>query len=294
LVTVSKMVAVTGSTGALGSRVAYQLAAAGASQILVSRRPERQPRVAGALHRGPAEYADTAAMQAALHGADTLFLVSGHLSGRRLAEHSSAIDAAVQAGVRQIVYVSLMGAAPDATFLHARDHAQTEQYLATVPIAWTVLRPCFYSSMLAGLADAEGLIRGPAADGTLSAVAHDDIARVAATVLLDETDAHNSQTYLVTGPESIDLTEAARQLSVGTGRAYRYRAETVVEAYAWRRDLDATATQIDGWISWYQAIAHGEVAEVSDVVERLTGRRPLSVAENTRLGLEPRKRRQPA
>lgn len=280
---VSKKIAVTGSTGALGSRVAHQLAAGGADQILVSRAPQRQPRIPGAQHRGPAEYLDTAAMQAALRGADALLLVSAHLSGRRLAEHSSAIDAGVRAGVRQIVYVSLMGAAPDATFVHARDHADTEQYLATAPVAWTVLRPCFYSAMLPGLADTDGLIRGPAGDGTLSAVAHDDIARVAATVLLDQTGAHDGQTYLVTGPESISLADAALQLTDATGRAYRYRAETVAEAYAWRRELDATPEQIEGWVSWYQAIARGEVAEVSDVVERLTGRRPLSVSENLRL-----------
>jgi NAD(P)H dehydrogenase (quinone) len=151
--------AVTGANGKLGSRVARALATAGVEQLLLARDPAKLPSIPGALPRGPAPYDDAEAMRTALHGAATMVLISGHLSGRRLAEHTTAVDAAVAAGVRRVVYVSLMGAAPAATYLNARDHWQTEQVLSGRGVRYTVVRPCFYASMVPGLA-VDGVIRG--------------------------------------------------------------------------------------------------------------------------------------
>jgi len=273
------LVAVTGTTGRLGSRVSQRLAAAGVEQLLVGRDPFRQPSLPRAHHRGPAEYADREHMRHALHGATSLFLVSASLSGRRLEEHASVIDAAVEADVGQVVYVSLLGAAEDATYLHARDHAQTERYLREAGVRWTVLRPSVYSSMLPGLADDEGVIRGPAGDGRLSAVAHDDIADVAVAVLSDREGAYDGRVLKVTGPEALTLEEAAAVLSRVTARSVRYQPQTHEEAWAWRSGLDDDQDRVAGWVSWYDAIAAGEFAEVTDVVPAVTGHPATSLAE---------------
>ncbi|MGW0165427.1 hypothetical protein ACWDWT_09535 [Streptomyces sp. NPDC003343] len=47
-------VAVTGVTGALGSRIAARLADRGVPQLLVGRSPDRMPDLPGARRRGPA------------------------------------------------------------------------------------------------------------------------------------------------------------------------------------------------------------------------------------------------
>ena len=107
--------AVTGSTGALGGRVARRLADRGVAQRLVVRDVANAPALAGASPVAAPSYGDTAAMRDALAGAKTLFLVSGRETKDRLEQHYSAIDAAVDAGVERIVYVSFLGAAPDAT-----------------------------------------------------------------------------------------------------------------------------------------------------------------------------------
>lgn len=75
-------VAVTGVTGALGSRIAARLAAHGVPQLLVGRSPDRLPELPGARRRGPAAYADASDMRKALEGASTLVLISGHRTGR--------------------------------------------------------------------------------------------------------------------------------------------------------------------------------------------------------------------
>ena len=275
----SSLIAVTGATGQLGGRLAFRLAAEGAHQRLIVRDPARAPRLAGASVAVAQSYTDGAGMRAALEGAETLFLVSGRESADRVAEHRSAIDAAVGAGVGRIVYVSFLGAAPDATFTFARDHAATEEYIRSTGVRYTFLRDNFYLAMFPHLVGDDGVIRGPAGDGRVTAVAHDDIADVATAVLLDERVAeHDGKTYDVTGPEALSMADAAEHLSRATGRAITYVPETVDEAYASRAHYGAPAFEVDGWVTSYTAIATGEMAQVSPTVRVLTNREPESFA----------------
>ncbi|MER8155567.1 hypothetical protein [Streptomyces sp. NPDC094472] len=61
------------------------------------------------------------------------------------------------------------------------------------------------------------------------------------------------------------------RIASATGRPYRYVPETVEEAFARRWRLGVSGVQIESWISWYQAIASGELSAVTDVVPRITG-----------------------
>ena len=267
---------ITGSTGRLGGRIARLLAEAGAEQRLVVRSPERAPELPG-TEVVRAEYRDGDAVRRALTGLDTVLMVSGAESADRLHEHRTFIDAAADAGVRHLVYVSFYGAAPDATFTLVRDHHATEQHIAASGMTSTFLRDNLYLDFFPLLADEHGVIRGPAGDGRVAAVAQDDIARVATQVLLAPYD-HEGRTYSLTGPEAITLAEGAETMTRILGRPFSYVEETVEEAYASRASYGAPDWQLDAWVSTYTAIAAGEVAGVTDDVERLTGRAPLSLA----------------
>jgi uncharacterized protein YbjT (DUF2867 family) len=207
-----------------------------------------------------------------------VLLVSASESPDRLTEHVTFIDAAVAAGVERIVYISFYGAAPDATFTHARLHWATEQYLLASGLAFVALRDNLYLDFVPALMGDDGVIRGPADGGRVSAVAQDDIADVAAAVLRDPA-RHDGQVYDLTGPEELTLTEAAAILSAHLGREVRFVDETVEEAYASRAHYGAPGWEVDGWVSTYTAIAAGEMAGVSDVVPRLTGHPATSLAE---------------
>lgn len=270
-------IAVTGATGQLGGRVARRLAARGAAQHLLVRDPARAPELPGATV-GRAGFTDGAAVRAALDGVPVVLMVSASESPDRVEQHRAFVDAAAAAGVGHLVYVSFAGAAPDATFTHARDHWHTEQHIRASGMAFTFLRDNLYADFLPGLAGADGVIRGPAGDGRVAAVAQDDIAEVA-TLVLTEPGAHAGQTYDLTGPEALSLHEVAAVLSKGTGRTVTYRPETVAEAYRSRASYGAEDWLVDAWVSTYTAIAAGELAGVSDAVPRLTGRRATALAE---------------
>src|SRR4051794_26132518 len=116
----SAPVAVTGATGEVGGRVARGLAERGVPQRLVVRDPIRAPQLPGAQLRQASSYAAKDEMRRALDGADALFLIPGHESQDRVAEHRTALEAAVDAGVRRVVYLSFLDAAPDSTFTFGR------------------------------------------------------------------------------------------------------------------------------------------------------------------------------
>jgi uncharacterized protein YbjT (DUF2867 family) len=270
------LIAVTGATGAIGGRVAALLAARDVAQRLVVRDPSRAPRLRGAEARHASGYADAEAMRRALDGAHTLLLVPAEESAERVEHHRAAIDAAVAAGVRRIVYVSFVGAAPDSTFLLARDHWATEQHVRATGAAWTFVRMNLFIDFLPRMVLPNGALAGPAGDGRVAAVARADVADVAAAVLLD--DGHDGATLDATGGTALSLAEAAAELARLSGRPVRYREETLAEARASRAGYGAPEWQVEAWISTYTAIAAGELATVTDTVARVAGHEPIALA----------------
>lgn len=271
------LIAVTGSTGRLGGRVARRLATAGAPQRLVVRDVDRAPALAR-TDVARADYRDAEAGRAALAGVTTVFMVSAEETVDRVDRHRTFVDAAVDAGIEHIVYTSFYNAAADATFTLARDHYATEQHIRASGAAWTFLRDNLYLDFIRYFAGEERIIRGPAGDGRVAAVALDDIADAAAAVLSSPAD-HAGQTYDLTGPEAFSFADAAEILTAETGQRFGYHAETIDEAYRSRASYGAPDWQVEAWVSTYLAVATGELEGVSDHVARLTGHQPISLQE---------------
>jgi NAD(P)H dehydrogenase (quinone) len=270
-------IAITGATGNIGGAVARALAADGTPFRMVVRDAARAPELPG-TEVAVATYADADAARAAFAGIDVLFLVSGAEARDRLHQHRTVIRAAADAGVRHVVYTSFQGAAADATFTLGRDHFWTEQAIRDTSMAHTFLRDSFYLDFVEDLVGEDGVIRGPAADGAMAAVARADVARVVTAVLREPT-RHLDRTYDLTGPAAITLTQAASVVSKVRGRPVSYHRESLDEAYASRQRWQPEPWQADAWVSTYTAIADGSLAKVSGDVERVTGRPPMTLRQ---------------
>ena len=267
--------AITGASGAVGGRIASRLARLGHAQRLIVRDTKRAPDLPGA-EVAEASYEDHESMRRALRGTRTLFMVSANETADRARRHATAVDAAVAAGVERIVYLSFLNAAPEATLTFAKDHWLTEEHVRSVGVGYTFLRDAPYLDYFPALAGADGVIRGPAGEGRVGAVARDDVAEVAVAVLLGE--GHDGRTYDVTGPQAITLREAAEEISRATGREVAYHPETMEEAYDSRSSHGALEWEVEGWVTSYTAIAAGEMDVVSDTVGELTGHAPMGLA----------------
>ncbi len=270
------MLALTGSTGAVGGLLAPALA--DLHPRLVVRDPGRAPQLGLDVH--VATYDDATSATSALEGVSVLFMVSAAEAEDRRREHRTFVEAATRAGVRHIVYTSFAGAEAGATFTLGRDHFDTEKAIHDSGMAFTVLRDNFYLDVLPLFADRSGVIRGPAGEGVVAAVARADVADVAAAVLRDPR-THAGATYTLTGPEALSLDDVAARAGAALGRELRYQPETLEEAYASRRAAypDVAEWQLDAWVSTYVAIADGSCAAVTDDVRRLSGHAPRTLED---------------
>jgi NAD(P)H dehydrogenase (quinone) len=259
------LIGVTGATGRVGSRVARQLADAGLEQRLIVRDPSRAPELPGATV-AQATYDEPGE---ALAGVHTLLMVSAAEHPDRVGQHLRFLDAAKAAGVEHVVYTSFLAAAPDSTFTLGRHHWATEEHLRGLGVRWTFLRDSLYADFLPLMAGEDGVIRGPAGDGRVGAVAIDDVADVAVTVLKDP-GSHVGQAYDLTGPRTVSLAEVAALLSA-QGTPTTFHDETEQEAYASRAVYGAPAFEVEGWVTSYLAIRDGSLDRVTGDVERLTG-----------------------
>jgi NAD(P)H dehydrogenase (quinone) len=265
-------IAITGATGEMGGRVARRLAERGVRQRLIVRDASRAPRLPAAeVAEAPGGYGDRDGMSRALAGSPVLLLVPAHESPNRIEEHRSAVDAAVDAGVQRIVYLSFVGASPDNTFTLGRHHWATEEHIRASGVRWTFVRMNLYMDFIPHFAGEDGVIRGPAGDGRVAAVLRDDLADAVVAVLTG--DGHDAATYEITGPSAFSLGEIAELLGA------RYVDETEDEAYASRATYGAPDWEVEGWVTSYLAIRNGELEAVTGDLRRLTGRDGTSLQE---------------
>ena len=302
------MLAVTGATGELGGRVAKRLAGLGLAQRVIVRDPSRMPRLPEAEIVQATSYGDADSMEQALKGIRTLFLVSArdrfgvaHISAKnrtkpppydRLQQQITAVNSAVAAGVKHIVYLSVMNAAPDATFILAHDHFYTEEHIRATGVSFTFVRASLYTDNVPQSVAADDVIRAPAGKGCAAWVTRDDIADVAVAVLTGN--GHEGCMYDVTGPEALTMDETAERLSTAVGRKIVYQPQTPQEARntrstsrlekyeAERRMLTGHGLddyEVEVFVTHFLQIAAGELAQVSDTLPKLTGHPAQSLME---------------
>ena len=284
-------IAITGASGNIGGMVARHLNSRGLPLILPLRNPAKAPDLPNCEARQFA-YGDLELAKQGLNGVDVLFMVSAAESPTREQEHLTLVQAASEAGVQHIVYLSFAQAALDSTFTLVRTHAVTENAIRQTNMRYTFLRDNFYSEMMTTIANADGIIAGPAIagpadDGRVACVSQRDVAQAAANVIADiacGNHCHDNQAYTLTGSQSLSFAEIAAVLTDITGKSHRYHNETVEEAFASRKAAysDTPDWQIEAWVSTYTAIAKGELAAVSDDLPQLLGRAPLNFEDVVR------------
>lgn len=275
---------VTGASGHLGRRVVELLLESHKGQIIATTRtPEK---LADFAERGvivrPADFDNPASLAEAFAGADRLLLISTDtLDGtdRRQRQHKAAIQAAENAGVNHIVYLSLVNPT-DTPVLLAPDHAVTEAALAASNLSWTVLRENIYTEILLGAlgpAVQMGRLFVAAADGKTAYITREDCARTAAAALAS--DFAGRRTLDITGPAALSQAEIAAIVSEISGTKVEYvplPVEVVVQNLV-GFGLPEPVAQV--YASFDTAIAHGKFSGVTTTVQDLTGRPATSIAE---------------
>ncbi|WP_433796121.1 NmrA family NAD(P)-binding protein [Actinoplanes sp. CA-252034] len=277
------MIIVTGATGALnGATVDHLLERLPASEIAVAvRDTARADRFAQhGIEVRRADYADAESLSAAFAGADQLLLVSSNDPGAdAVGLHRTAVDAAVAAGVKRILYTSHQAASADNPFAPGRTHFATEQLLAASGVAWTSLRNGFYAHSLQWLAGPwreTGVIAVPG-DGPVSWTAREDAAEAAALILTSP-GAHDGPVTL-TADAAPTFAELAAVASESAGRTIRYQPMDEVDWIAAQSAAGQPEHMTRFLLGFYQAARQGFFAGVDPLLGNLLGRRPRTARE---------------
>ena len=136
-------IAVTGATGQLGRLVIDKLKAKAGEAIVGLVRSPANARELGVAVR-EADYAKPATLKSALAGVDVLLFISSREMRERAAQHHNVIEAAKAAGVKRIVYTSLLHADVSPMSLGV-EHRATEAELKAAGVPHAILRNGWYT-----------------------------------------------------------------------------------------------------------------------------------------------------
>lgn len=265
--------AITGASGQLGSLAADLLLERvdATDVVLLSRSPERLDRP-GATVRA-ADFDDPATLATAFEGVDEMLLVSTDAVGSRVEGHRRAIEAARAAGVRRVLYTSVVDPSADNPAAVAPDHAATEQDLRDSGLRWTFLRNNLYADMQADAvaqAAATGTYVTNTGDAGAAYVTRADCAAAAVGALLSR---DLDDTALdVTGPRAVTAADVA---ALATARSGETVGVVHVDDAAYVAGLEQAGlpTPVAQLLaSFGTAIREGRLAGVTSVVEDLAGR----------------------
>src|SRR5882672_7897985 len=136
------MIVITGATGELGHHVVERLVfnVPPKDICLAGRGVHRAERLSGyGVRIALADYDVPNSLSAVFSGAEQVLLISSSDIGRRVSQHKAVINAARSAGVKHIVYTSMLRT-DTCTLAIADEHRQTESAIRESGLPFTILR----------------------------------------------------------------------------------------------------------------------------------------------------------
>ena len=281
------MIAVTAASGRLGHAVLRHLVdQVGASNtVAVARSPEKVE--AGGVEVRAGDYSDAGQMRAALAGIDTVVMISAPVvtGTDRVALHRNVIAAAKAAGVRKLLFTSVIGSDGEQDTLFApnqRVNRQAEADLAASGLDWVVARNALYLEldlMHIRKAQVSGVYRNNGGDGRCGYLTIDELAFAIAKLATD--DAANGRIYNLVG-ENLSQADLVRLACEVFHLDVRYEPLTVEENIArFMADprIAARGEEVAKMLTGcFQCIARGAFDVESDYADA-AGRPPRRVRE---------------
>ena len=278
------MILITGATGTSGREIVGELKRAGAGGVHALVRDASRAsfiREAGfETIEGDFERPDT--LRAALEGVERALLLTPP-SPQTFEQQRAFIEAARDAGVRRVVKFSAFGADASAPEGFGKWHGQSEEFLKSSGLAWTILQPNFFMQNLLGQARqiaAEGRIYQPVGDASASFIDVRDIAAVVARTLME--DGHEGQTYVLTGPEALSFQEVAAKLSEAAGRSITYVPISPEQFREGALGAGLPEWLVNALARLNEIFASGQAAVVTDAVSRVGRTEPTTFEQFAR------------
>jgi len=241
------------------------------------------------------DFNDPDGLAEAFAGAERLALISMPFVGaKRQRAHKNAVDGAKAAGVKQIVYTSLVNADdPTNPSVEKKDHIYTEEYIKSVGLDYIFMRNSQYAEAMITnyftYVNSTGILTNSQGDGLMAYISRKDCAKAVAYALF-RGDEYHHVALDINGPELMTISQFIEIGNEATGNHVTYQEVTDEENYqifdamgvprttdgVFKEDSEAPFSS-DGMVTFAQAIREGKMDKFTDDFKKLTGDDALTV-----------------
>ena len=238
-------------------------------------------------------------LEEAFKGADRIGLISMPFVGpKRQAAHRNAVEAAKKAGVRQIIYTSLVNADDETNpSVEKKDHIYTERLILSLDMDYIFLRNSQYAEAMITnyftFVHLDGVLKNSQGDGLMAYISRKDCAKALAYALHKGNEEQYKRRILnINGRELMTISKFIEYGNQATGNNVSYKELTdeenyqIFDAMGVPRTTDGVFLKgseapysSDGMVTFAQAIREGKMAIKTNDFQELTGSEPISVLE---------------
>jgi uncharacterized protein YbjT (DUF2867 family) len=268
---------VTGATGEVGSRVVEHLLKREIRpRILVRNEAKARSLFGERVDIFVGDLAEPTSLRDGLKGVEAIYLVNvGPEIPRR---DGAAAVLAKEAGVKRIIKLSSLDVEQGLAI--GAWHEKGEAAIRATGVPFTFIRPTGFMSNLLAWAHSiktEKLVRSSAADGRRPFIHSDDIAAVSVEALISET--YVGKSVPITGPESLTFGEATATIAEAIGQSLAFQTISDEEARQRYSRISGSREETEAHVTLWRAIREGRLAAVTQDVERILGRKPISLKQ---------------
>jgi uncharacterized protein YbjT (DUF2867 family) len=264
---------VTGATGNTGAEVLLALKRRNQPVVAAIRKPEDAAKLESGQAYTIFDINEPDTFPAALQGIEKVYLMRPPANADSHV-FETFVQAAQQAGIKHIVYLSVLGAERNPVI----PHHGIEKIILNSGIPYTFLRPSYFMQNLSTTHRDDIRLHDqifvPAGKGKTSFIDIRDIAEVA--VLAFTQPGHLTKAYELTGSEALDYYQVANLFTQALGRKVEYTRPTIFKFY---REMNKRGVQ-GGFtlvmIALYTVASLGMAAKITTEVETLLGRKPIT------------------
>lgn len=276
------MILVTGSTGELGKEIMKALLQkAPANQIIAFARDAEK---AGSYAEQGAtirigDYSDHQSLVKAFRGVDKILLITAPAFSENSPEEN-AIRAAVEAGVRHLVYISIQSKANSEVIIPGvtlRDIAARDA-LINSGLTYTIVRNPLYTDAIPFMLGKDVLEKGvsfPSGDGRVPVATRQDLGEATATILLS--DEYDDADITLTNIKTWSFTDVADILTEITGKSVPFLNSNRNEYVTYMEETGLQTFVGEFAACWGDTIRSGEFQETYSSLERILGRKPTDL-----------------
>lgn len=279
------MIAITGANGHLGkATIQFLLQKVAPTNIIaIVRNPEtvNDFKEQGVIIR-QADYNDYDTLENAFKNVEKVLQISTIGVDIKTAkrQEKNVVNAMAENNIKHIVYTSMVRARPNTIFQGTETQYHTEELIKKTKIPYTFFRNSMYMEAipeLIGNALQTNEIRYPSGSGKVSFVSRTHIAEAIANVLTENR--HQSQTYEITGNTAYSFAELAQLINAEKKMSIQHIDIADTDFKEELMSYQMPVEVADLLVSMANGIKTGEFSYIDNTLEKLLGRKPLSLSE---------------